>query len=344
MPHIRRTRYALALSVVALVGLSGRQALAQANRDVKVFEEDLLKKNLPNPYQAGSDDWAKLPEGRKWGAPSKVAIDKDGKSLWVAERCGGDAFGCLNSPLSPMLKFDTSGKLAKSFGEGKFVFPHGLAVDRDGNVWSTDGNGKDGKGHLVHKFSPDGKLLLTLGKAGVAGNGPDTFNQPTDVVVAPNGDIFVADGHTPVMTPRIVKFSKDGTFIKAWGKFGPAPGELQDPHCIAMDSRGRIFVCDRRNDRVQIFDQDGNYVDAWKQFGRPSGMFISRDDTIYVADQELGIIIGSAKDGSLKGYVPVPIPPPGTRRRGGESVAVDSAGNLYAGEIGAFKLMRYVKK
>src|SRR5262249_14147918 len=260
------------------------------------------------PYQPGSDGWAKLPEGRKWGAPSKVALDKDGKSLWVAERCGGDAFGCLNSPLAPVLKFEASGKLVTSFGEGKFVFPHGLTVDRDGNVWSTDGNGKDGKGHLVYKYSPDGKLLLTLGKAGVAGDGPDTFNQPTDVVVASNGDIFVADGHIPVKTPRIVKFSKDGTFIKAWGKFGSAPGGLQDPHCIAMDSRGRIFVCDRRNDRVQIFDQDGNYVDAWKQFGRPSGIFISNDDTIYVAEQELGIIIGSAKDGSLKAYVPVPIP------------------------------------
>jgi sugar lactone lactonase YvrE len=299
---------------------------------------------LPNGYHLfGETD--RLPEGRKWGAPSKVFIDPDGKSLWVAERCGADAFGCLGSRLAPVLKFDASGKLVKSFGEGLFVFPHGLFVDNAGNVWVTDGNAKDGKGSQLRKFSPDGKLLLTLGKAGMADSSDsNAFNQPSDVVTAPNGDIFVADGHAPVPTPRILKYSKDGTFIKTWGKFGKENGELQDPHCIAMDSRGRVIVCDRRNERIQIFDQDGNYLDQWKQFGRPYGIYIAKDDTMYVANQEAGVIIASAKDGSLKGFVPnYPPPPPGQRDRGAESVTVDATGNLYTGEIGNFKLKKWVR-
>jgi sugar lactone lactonase YvrE len=344
MPHGRRVGSLVGLAIVATLAASGARSFGQENREVNPVEAALIKKSLPNPYQT-VEGWAKLPDGRKWGAPSKVFVDPDGKSLWVAERCGGDSFGCAGSTLAPLLEFDMSGKLVKSFGQGMFVFPHGLAVDKDGNVWSTDGNGRDGKGHQVFKFSPDGKLLLTLGKAGVAGAGPDTFNQPADVAIASNGDIFVSDGHQGCnCDSRIVKFSKNGTFIKAWGQKGSGPGDLIDPHCLSVDSKGRLFVCDRRNDRIQIFDQDGHYVDAWKQFGRPSGMFITKDDTLYVAEQELGIIIGSAKDGSITAYVPTPIPAPGQRRRGAESVAVDAAGNLYTGEIGSMKLMKYVRK
>src|SRR5262249_15810703 len=152
-------------------------------------------------------------------------------------RCGANT--CAGSDLAPVLHFDLSGKLLNSFGAGLFVFPHGIFVDRGGNVWITDAEGKDGKGHQVIKFSPEGKIMLTLGKAGVAGEGPDTFNHPSDVVVAPNGDIFVADGHGGASNARIVKFSKDGKFIKIWGKKGSAPGEFDTPHAIAMDSRGR---------------------------------------------------------------------------------------------------------
>ena len=153
----------------------------------------------------------------------------------------------------------------------------------------TDGLGKDGKGHQVFKFSPDGKVLLTLGKAGVAGNGPDEFNAPSSVLVAPNGDIFVGDGHGRETNARIVKFSKDGKFIKTWGKKGSGPGEIDIPHALAMDSRGRLFVGDRQNNRIQIFDQDGNYIDQWLQFSRPSGVFIDKNDIIYVANFEFGI-------------------------------------------------------
>ena len=217
-----------------------------------------------NPYSI-EEGWAKLPEGRKWGATIGVEIDRDG-NIWAFERCGGST--CEGSNVAPIIKLDPSGKVLKMFGEGMFNQPHGFHIDRDGNIWATDATGKDGKGHQVFKFSPEGKVLMTLGKAGVAGDGPDTFNRPCDVVTAPYGDIFVADGHGRDSNARIVKFSKDGKFIKAWGRKGSAPGEFDTPHAITIDSQGRIFVGDRSNNRVQIFDQDGNFLAEWKQFGR----------------------------------------------------------------------------
>jgi sugar lactone lactonase YvrE len=296
--------------------------------------------SLPNPYRP-VEGWAKLPPGRTWGAPAAVDIDRDGRSLWVFERCGEDS--CAGSNLPPILKFDPSGTLVKSFGAGMIIFPHGLHVDADGNVWVAETPLSPTQGQQVFKFSPEGKLLLTVGKAGVMGDGPDTFNMPSDVATAPNGDIFVADGHVPLTTNmRIVKFSKDGKFITAWGKKGTGRGELDDPHAIAFDSRGRLFVADRGNRRLQIFDQNGGYIDEWQQFGSPSGLFITRDDTLYVADLNSGIRIGSARDGVVTAEIKAPAPATG-RVRTAESVAVDAAGQLYAGENAAKKLMKFVK-
>src|SRR5215469_3344783 len=304
----------------------------------------------PNPYNT-VENWAKMPEGRTWGSAAGVAVDSH-DHIWVAERCGANS--CADSNLAPILHFDSSGKLLKSFGAGMFVFPHGIFVDRSGNVWITDAQGKDGKGHQVIKFSPEGKILLTLGKAGVAGDSPDTFNQPSDVVVAPNGDIFVADGHGGNSNARIVKFSKDGKFIKTWGKKGNAPGEFDTPHAIAMDSKGRIFVGDRANNRIQIFDQEGNFIAEWKQFGRPSGIFIDKHDNIYVADSESradnhpgwkrGIRIGSAKDGTVTAFIPDTEPDPDHKpTSAAEGVAADSVGNVYGAEVGLKDVKKYVK-
>ena len=306
----------------------------------------------PNPYRT-VEGWAKMPEGRTWGATSAVDVAPDGRSVWVGERCGANT--CAGSSLPVILRFDEAGRLTTSFGAGMFIFPHGFHVDRDGNVWLTDARGGAGKGQQVFKFSPDGKLLLTLGKAGVTGEGLDVFNQPSDVVVAANGDIFVADGHDTDSNARIVKFSKDGKFIKTWGKRGSAPGEFDCPHGLAFDSRGRLFVADRGNKRIQIFDQEGKFLDAWKQFGRPSGVYIDKSDVLYVADSESnsksnpgwkrGIRVGSAKDGKVTAFIPDPEPDPEkVVTSGSEGVAADARGNIYGAEVGPRALKKYVKK
>ncbi|HEX9217952.1 MAG TPA: peptidyl-alpha-hydroxyglycine alpha-amidating lyase family protein [Gemmatimonadales bacterium] len=296
------------------------------------------------------DGWAKLPDGRKWGQTSAIDVDRDG-NIWVFERCGANT--CAGSNVRPVVKLNPSGRVLKTFGAGMFVFPHGIHVDRGGNVWVTDADGKEGKGHQVVKFSANGKVLLTLGKAGVAGDGPDTFNRPSDVTTAPNGDIFVADGHGGDSNARIVKFSKDGKFIKTWGKKGTAPGEFETPHAIALDSRGRLFVGDRGNSRIQIFDQEGNFLEEWKQFGRPSGVFIDRNDTLYVADHQSnaklnpgfkrGIRIGSVKDGAVKTLVPGLGAEPEAQSVG-EGVVADAMGNVYWAETAGMTVRKFVKK
>jgi DNA-binding beta-propeller fold protein YncE len=307
--------------------------------------------SAPNPYRS-VENWAHMPEGRAWGASAGVYVDPAGTSVWVAERCAANT--CVGSDLPPILHFDMSGRLLKAFGAGMFVFPHGIFVDRDGNVWVTDAQGKDGKGHQVFKFSPEGKVLLTLGKAGVTGNGPYEFNAPSSVLVAPNGDIFVGDGHGGETNSRIVKFDKDGKFIKTWGKKGTAAGDIDIPHALAMDSRGRLFLGDRQNNRIQIFDQNGTYLDQWLQFSRPSGIFIDRNDIIYVADSESesvsknhdgwkrGIRVGRVSDGAVTAFIPDPVDKiAGTSAA--EGVAADPAGNIYGAEVGPKRLMKYVK-
>jgi len=304
--------------------------------------------SLPDPYTPILN-WAKMPEGRTWGAASGLAFDSKG-NLWTLDRCGANT--CAGKTDAPVLEFNTSGQLIKSFGSGLFIFPHGIYVDAHDNVWVTDADGKDGKGQQVLKFSPDGKLLMTLGKAGVAGDGPDTFNRPSGVVIAPNGDIFVADGHGGESNARVVKFSKDGKFIKAWGKKGSAPGEFNEPHSIAMDARGRVFVADRGNNRIQIFDQNGKFLDQWMQFGRPSEIFIDRSGMIYVPDNtetrfpewKRGIRIGTVKDGKVTAFIPDADQDPTHPSIGAENVAADTSGNVYGAEVVRKMIVKYVKQ
>jgi DNA-binding beta-propeller fold protein YncE len=319
--------------------------------------------DLPNPYQT-IEGWAKLPEGRTWGSTSAVAVAPDGKSIWVAERCGANS--CAGSTLPSVLQFDATGKLVRSFAAGLLLSPHGIDVDRDGNVWVTDCTctgsrgtpqaGAPAVGHQVFKFSPDGKLLLTLGTAGGARD-EEFFYQPNDVLVAPNGEIYVSEGHSSSegAIAHIRKFAKDGTLIATWGQWGKGPGDLDQPHALAMDSRGRLFVGDRGNDRIKIFDQDGKLLDTWYQFSRPSGIYIDASDRIYVADSESGSVaktrtewkrgirIGSASDGTVTAFIPDPSETaPSTSAA--EGVAVDAAGNVYGAEVGPRALKKYVKK
>jgi DNA-binding beta-propeller fold protein YncE len=285
--------------------------------------------------------------GRGNGSTIGLNVARDGKSMWIYDRCGGNS--CEGSKIAPLNKYDAQGRVVASIGAGLTNFPHGLFVDKDDNVWITDGRATKGKGDTVMKLSPDGKVLMTLGTPGEAGADEKHFNAPSDVAIAPNGDIFVADGHGDKTNARIVKFDKDGKFIKAWGKEGTAPGEFNVPHGLAFDSAGRLFVADRANSRIQIFDQDGKFLQEWKQFGRPSGIAIDKNDQIYVADSQStdkvnpgfkqGIRVGSAKDGKVTSFIEE------SKYLGAlEGVGVDDEGNVYAGYTNAQRLEKFGKK
>src|SRR5262245_44636698 len=377
---MRVSRVAVAAAIV-MGALCGWSAHAQAPSPPPTND-------LPNPFQS-VDSFFKLPAGRTWGSTSAVEIDKDGRSIWVAERCGvnscADPATGKMSDFDSVLKFDSSGNLVKSFGKGMIAFAHGIYVDRDGNIWVTDANDNRPRpargaaagtppppapatlvGHQVIKFSPDGKVLMKIGKAGVAGNPPDALTEPNDVVVAPNGDIFIAEGHSgqnnnapPDTVARISKFTKDGKFIKSWGKLGSEPGEFRTPHSLALDSRGRLFVADRGNVRLQLFDQDGKFLTETKDFSRISGLFITKDDMLYAADSESsvtshpgnwkrGIRIGSAKDLTVQFLIPDPANPDPAKTTSGtsaaEGVAVDAQGNVYGAEVGPKAVKKYTKR
>jgi DNA-binding beta-propeller fold protein YncE len=330
-------------TVTLCLGLVGAAVAAVAVSGGKVRADD--PNSAPNPYHI-VEHWAQLPEGRVWGQAIGVDIDRDGTSLWVYDRCGAKT--CAGSNIAPIQKFDATGKLVASFGAGLVNWPHGLGTDSEGNVWVTDGQLGDGKGETVLKFSPDGKVLMTLGKPGVAGNGPGELNGPSDVVVAPNGDIFVADGHGEKTNDRIVKYDKDGKVLATWGHHGSGPGEFDVTHGLALDSAGRLYVADRSNNRIQIFEPDGKFVAEWKQFGRPSGVYI-RNDIIYVADSQSsekvnapfrqGIRIGSVKDGKVTAFISSPDP----KMEMPEGVTADKDGNVFGGFTANNDVKKYVK-
>lgn len=308
--------------------------------------------DAPNPYRL-VNDWAHY--SRPLAPTNNVYVDaKD--NVWVFDRCGDK--GCAGSNAAPIWELSPDGKVLKNFGASMFVFPHQVVPDADGNVWLVDGQPADGKGNQVTKLSPDGQVLMTLGKAGQGGKGLDVFDRPTSVAIAPNGNIFVAEGHAPDFgNSRIMKFDRNGKFITTFGHLGSGNGEFKSPHVIMFDSRGRLFAADRSNSRVDIFDQDGKFLDSWKQFGRPSGIWIDKNDTLYVSDSESedapgndhnnpgckrGIRIGSAKTGKVDYYIPPPpvsdpkFPPP-------EGVAADSHGTVYAAAVQARTVYKYVK-
>ncbi|MDP6415123.1 MAG: peptidyl-alpha-hydroxyglycine alpha-amidating lyase family protein [Gammaproteobacteria bacterium] len=330
-----------------------------------ILASSVLAQGYLNPYAIPMEPWAELPGSRTMGAVGDIDVDPDGEHMWAVVRCDATApnrFGdeCVDSDLDSVLKFNSEGRVVESFGGGMFIWPHGIDVDSEGNVWVTDAVNQnripsgDNRGHIVVKFSPTGEVLMVLGTPGEQGPGPDHFTSPADVVIGDNGNIFVADGHYENGNSRVAKFDRNGNFIKQWGKTGYAPGEFRVLHTIAIDRRGRLFVGDRSNNRIQLFDQEGEFINSWTQFGRPSGIFFDEHDHIYVADSEsddlqnpgweMGIRIGDANLGWVDYFVQLPYGDPrNPAGNGAEFVAVDSAGNMYGGEPRPRKLQKYMR-
>ena len=322
---------------------------------------------LPNPEPDTYRELGHPPRGTGVGihgrpstSPRRMATSGGTRGVLRAlpEARGSTA---TTNPVDPIFKFDrNTGETLENFGAGVFVTPHGIGVDAEGNVWVTDfaGNQAGTKGHQVHKFTPDGELLMSLGVAGQPGNGPDQLNQPNDVIIAPDGSIFVADGHTGQnlttddemeearaagLTGRIVKYSPEGEYIMEWGEIGTEHGQFRTPHALAFDAQGRLWVADRGNHRLEIYDQNGNYLESRYQFGRISDLFITENQMVYAIDSESnrlrhinwknGVRIGPAGQDVLTGFIPGwdsdSRPNHGVA---GEGVGVDADGNVFVAE------------
>jgi DNA-binding beta-propeller fold protein YncE len=268
------------------------------------------------------ENWAQFPSGiAKWGPATGVDVDAH-DNVYVLHR----------NDSMPIMVFDRHGKFLRSWGQGMFKTTHFLRVDHSGYVWVTD------RGNMqAFKFNSDGKLLMTLGRKGITGDNTskDTFNGMADLAVAKSGDIFIADGEGP--NTRVVKFSRDGRFIKWWGGKGTGSGQFNVPHSIAIDSKGRVYVADRSNNRIQIFDQAGKFLNQWTNFGTPWGLFV-KGDRIYVVDgtENNCLLIASTGDGKV------------LEKLGGLSnptaVTVDSSDAIYVAEVNGADVKKFVKK
>jgi DNA-binding beta-propeller fold protein YncE len=342
-----------------VIGIMAAAVFAQQRGGTPQTDQQPPINNGANPYRV-IRDWARLTlENRPWGGSNGVAIDTDGKTVWAVDRCSpGTTPGCLGSTVNPVHHFDDAGREIRSFGGCVFVWPHGIHVDRDGNVWVADSRGADGKGSVVSKFNRDGKVVLTLGTPGVRGNPPAALTDPTDVVTDPrNGDVYVAESHTDVTDPdlvgRISVFDRSGKFLRVIGKTGMGPGEFRTPHAIEFDSQGRLVVADRHNHRIQILTTEGKFIAAYSEFGRTSGLAIDANDVIYTADSEStervhpgwqrGIRIGSLKDGKVTIFVPPHAVPNSADGAMGEGIAIDAAGNVFTAEAQLRGITKYVK-
>ena len=338
----RPTGFAVALlASVAATGIAGAQPSYPCTQ---------TNDNLHNPYRLVAN-WASPP--RPWMPVNAVAVDPN-NNLWVADRCETD--DCV-----PVIQLSPDGKTLKNFGAGLFVEPHQVAIDRDGNVWVADAGAKGMKGFQVTKFSPDGRVLLKLGKPGQGAgeSGLDIFDSPTGVAVASNGNIYISEGHGEAKpnNSRIMVFTKDGKFVKTFASRGTGDGQLRSPHAIAFDSQDRLYVADRSNSRVVVFDKDGNFLAAWRQFGRPSGVAVDKNDMLYVIDSQSsdnqgaanynpgckrGMRIGSVNDGKVAYFIPPPVPPD-PKMQPPIGIAVDGNGTIYSASDDQMDIKKYVK-
>ncbi|MGH9340457.1 MAG: peptidyl-alpha-hydroxyglycine alpha-amidating lyase family protein [Acidobacteriota bacterium] len=288
--------------------------------DAEMAATDEVSIAVPD-YRPGGE-WPQLPEGYTWGEVSGVAVDRDGEVL------------VFHRGEHPLMEFKQDGTFIRSWGEGSVARAHGLRVDANNNIWVTDVGS-----HTVTKYDQQGNVLLILGEKGVAGEDESHFNQPADVAVASNGDIFVADGYG---NSRVVKFDKDGKFIKAWGKKGTGQGEFNLVHAVVLDPQGRLYVGDRENNRIQIFDQDGNFIDMWTDVGAPFGLAISgdklyiatgRDQNVNIVDLEGTVLTAFGSEGTELGHFNLP-----------HGITVAETGDIYIAEIRNERTQKFVLK
>jgi sugar lactone lactonase YvrE len=278
-----------------------------------------------------------VPEGVNMGASSSVAFDSRGH-LFV-----------LSRGAQPITEFDENGKFIRAFGEGLFTRSHGLRIDKDGNLWATDVGA-----HTVMKLNPQGQVLLTLGTKGQRGEWNETtqlFNEPNDIAIADNGDVFVSQGHTPgagrgnvAQAPGVLKFDKNGKFIKFWGGKGTEPGKFDVAHGIAIDAKGLLWVTDRENQRIQIFDQDGKYIREIKYAGLPCALDIGKE-YIYMVNGFAGQVVQMDLDGKVLAAMGKP-GPAGTWGEFGEAhfIAVSPKGEIYVADSVNRAVQKFVKK
>ena len=328
---------------------------------------------LPNPYRVDDSFRLEMPDGMKaLGSVSSVRIGPDG-NVYVFHRCVDDS--CAgHDDINPILEYTPRGRLVRGLGAGAFNWPHGLLVMSDASLWALDAgavpaaNGQRAIGSQALHLDKNGTTVAMLGKPGVSAAGRDTLNKPSDIAIGRNGDIFVADGHSGGAA-RLVKFNSHGEYVTECGSRGAGPGQMGQPHALAMDSQGRIFLADRTNNRINIYDQDCRFLTEWRQFGRPSWIAIDAKDTIFVVDTqttdgragfENGIYIGNARDGRVTGFIPKIRPRSvwQVRDAGGgaaeeslsdatnmESIAVTPDGSaIYGGEVGLKTVIKFVRK
>jgi DNA-binding beta-propeller fold protein YncE len=288
--------------------------------------------------------WPERPKDMPWGAMSGVAIDKAGR-IWMLTRAN-----------PPVQVYDAAGKFVRSWGTEAIKTGHGFRLDGDDNVWVTDV-----VKHVVMQFTPEGKLLKTLGTLGVLGEDRTHLNMPTDMVVTPTGEVFVADGYG---NNRIVHFDRDGRFVKAWGKLGTGPGEFSIPHSIVRDSKGRLYVADRNNVRIQVFDENGKFLDQWPNLLVPWGLCMGHNDEIWVCGSSpmpwIGdqaylscppkdqLVMRFSPSGKLLALWTIPKGTDGQEKPGEvnwlHDMAVDAHGNLFLGDINGKRIQKFVRQ
>ncbi len=239
------------------------------------------KPGMPQLEYRVIEGFFQLPPHVNFGEVSGVAVDENGHVF------------IFNRGPNPLMEFTGYGNFIRTIGDGLFEGAHGLRIDPEGNLWTTDVTT-----HLVLRFNAGGHVTMVLGRKGRAGETEMLFNQPTDIGFGPNGEIFVTDGYG---NSRVVKFDRDGNFIQAWGKKGSNPGEFNLPHTIIVDPQGRVFVGDRDNMRIQIFDLDGNFITQWTHAGSPWGLDLTNDGILFMADGYANRVVKLDTTGKILG-------------------------------------------